>query len=437
MGSETIQSRSRQAAGTRDPGKWIGKSRSTVALPVQAEAVRWLLQGCRVQPKLDLGSPNDPCELEADRAADEIMRMTKPPARKSCPGCDNKSPRLHRSVSRLRKRSVPGTNSALHPQLVSGIQGLKGKGRRLSAPERRFFEPRFGEDFSAVRLHNDGFANQLADAINARAFVQGNDIVFGARQYQPGSRQGMTLMAHELSHVVQQQCSGSTLRRAIKFTDPVPVRDNPIKRVLSEPTLGYTLPSVKGTPLPDDYKKAGQLVFSALQPQQTTYDPQTKECRFAEFDVYFSADVTVITQATSNQWTMSMPGKDVKGLPTCHGQASVPVTMTGKPDGQTIVGLVDAFEQEHVDDLKALYGKHLEPHYQFLMGLRGQGDDASKCQESLMSSLGDKDAKAVDTFLKEWLAAVAGRDSAGGHTMKNTVKSDAGCSYVNIVTEKK
>ncbi|MCB1859388.1 MAG: DUF4157 domain-containing protein [Gammaproteobacteria bacterium] len=437
MGSEITQSKNRQFTGSKDSEKRADRSGPAKVAPGQDGVVRRLLQDGRIQPKLTLGAANDAWESEADRTAKAVMEMADPSSRGTCPACAKHRPRLRQCAGAFGTKTLPGEEPADNPRLLAGVQRLAGRGQPLSNAERRFFEPRFGEDFSGVRLHTGGFANQLADAINARAFVRGNDMVFGTSQYQPGTRQGRTLMAHELSHVIQQQGSVSTVQRAIKFTDPTPVRDNPIKRVLSEPTLGYTLPTVNGVPLPDGVQKAGQLVFSALQPKSTTYDAQTKQCRFAEFDVDFSADLTVITQAVNNQWTMNLPGKEIKGLPTCHGQAAVPVTLTGKPDGQTIVGLVDTFEQEHVDDLKVLYGKHLEPHFQFLMGLRGQGDDASKCQEGLLNALGDKDAKVVDAFLSDWLAAVAKRDAAGGHTMKNTIKSDAGCSYVNIETEKK
>jgi hypothetical protein len=110
--------------------------------------------------------------------------------------------------------------------------------------------------------------------------------------------------------------------------------------------------------------------------------------------------------------------------------------MTGKPDGQTIVDLVDQYEQEHVDDLKELYVKHLEAHFNWLMGLREQGDDSGKCQAKLMATLGNKDAVAVDAFLKEWLSAVAARDAKGGHTVKNSARAAANCASITIETSK-
>lgn len=86
----------------------------------------------------------------------------------------------------------------------SYVGGLQGKGRSLSPEERNFFEPKFGYDFSQVQLHTDAGANDSAQNINARAYTYGNNIVFGAGQYQPGSESGMHLMAHELTHVIQQ-----------------------------------------------------------------------------------------------------------------------------------------------------------------------------------------------------------------------------------------
>jgi hypothetical protein len=65
-------------------------------------------------------------------------------------------------------------------------------------------EPRFGTDFSAVRVHTDSNAQSLARSVNAQAFTVGNDVVFGAGQYAPESDSGKRLLAHELTHVIQQ-----------------------------------------------------------------------------------------------------------------------------------------------------------------------------------------------------------------------------------------
>ncbi len=86
--------------------------------------------------------------------------------------------------------------------LVSGV--LSSPGEPLDAETRRFFAARFGHDFSSVRVHADAAAAQSAHAVNALAYTVGEDIVFGAGQYAPRSRAGQRLLAHELTHVVQQ-----------------------------------------------------------------------------------------------------------------------------------------------------------------------------------------------------------------------------------------
>jgi hypothetical protein len=80
----------------------------------------------------------------------------------------------------------------------------KAGGSPLSDDVRTFMEPRFGADFSQVRVHNNGTAAQLNRKLQARAFTHGNDIFFNAGQYEPGSDSGKQLLAHELTHVIQQ-----------------------------------------------------------------------------------------------------------------------------------------------------------------------------------------------------------------------------------------
>ena len=103
----------------------------------------------------------------------------------------------------------PKSNTSAVPQVTPGvahnIHSFKGTGQPLPASERTFFEPRFGRDFSNVRVHTDNRAARTAQAINARAFTLGRDVVFGSGQFAPGAHFSRKLLAHELAHVVQQQ----------------------------------------------------------------------------------------------------------------------------------------------------------------------------------------------------------------------------------------
>jgi hypothetical protein len=101
------------------------------------------------------------------------------------------------------------------PGMESQIERLRGGGQPLPESLRAQFEPRFGQDFSDVRLHTGSDAAEAAQNIGAKAFTVGNDVAFGAAQYSPETGAGKTLLAHELTHVVQQKAgtTGPTIQR--------------------------------------------------------------------------------------------------------------------------------------------------------------------------------------------------------------------------------
>jgi Domain of unknown function (DUF4157) len=100
------------------------------------------------------------------------------------------------------------------------VTALRGGGVPLGDAHRSFFEPRFGHDFSAVRIHHDARAAQSARELGARAYTVGHDIVFGAGEFQPGSAGGRRLLAHELTHVVQQRGASAMVQRDVLQRDP-------------------------------------------------------------------------------------------------------------------------------------------------------------------------------------------------------------------------
>jgi hypothetical protein len=112
--------------------------------------------------------------------------------------------RLMRSLGVSRAGAAKG-GEALDPSLAQAIQGKRGGGDALDSTARRSLEPALGADFSGVRVHTDGEADALAGAVRADAFTTGKDIFFKDGKYQPGSSDGQKLLAHELTHVVQQR----------------------------------------------------------------------------------------------------------------------------------------------------------------------------------------------------------------------------------------
>ncbi len=159
------------------------------------------LLGGTFQAKLRINQPGDPFEREADRVAEQVMRMPAPglPHRSKKGGEEDVF--QTRSVVQRRVGGDVGTQAEV-PPVVHDV--LRSPGRPLDPATRAFFEPRFGHDFSAVRIHTDARAAESARAVNALAYTVGRDVVFGAGQYAPGTGEGQRLLAHELTHVVQQ-----------------------------------------------------------------------------------------------------------------------------------------------------------------------------------------------------------------------------------------
>lgn len=112
-----------------------------------------------------------------------------------CAECRRKRPGVQRKVTKLAV--TPSV-----PPLVNDV--LRSAGQPLDAGTRAFMEPRFGHDFGKVRVHTDERAAESARAVDAIAYTVGSSVVFGAGQYAPHTRTGKSLLAHELTHVVQQ-----------------------------------------------------------------------------------------------------------------------------------------------------------------------------------------------------------------------------------------
>ncbi|UCF91851.1 MAG: DUF4157 domain-containing protein [Desulfobacterales bacterium] len=150
--------------------------------------------GAQAQPTI--GAPDDAYEQEADRVADEVMRMPEK-------SLQHRPLKEETEELRQAKKDV-GHSPKVTPSLASKIGSTQGGGQPLSASERAFFEPRFGHDFSRVRIHTDARAAESALAVAARAYTVGQDVVFGAGTYGPATKDGRRLLAHELTHVIQQ-----------------------------------------------------------------------------------------------------------------------------------------------------------------------------------------------------------------------------------------
>ncbi len=144
----------------------------------------------RLQAKLTIGASNDPLEQEADRVADQVLAA---PVHSAVSGS---APRIQRFTGQA------AGDAGTVPASVDRV--LSGSGRPLDPALQQDLGQRFGHDFSQVRVHTDSVAEESAQDINAHAYTVGHNIVFGAGGFAPGSHEGRKLIAHELTHVVQQ-----------------------------------------------------------------------------------------------------------------------------------------------------------------------------------------------------------------------------------------
>ena len=170
-----------------------------------------------IQTKLDINKPSDEYEQEADRIAEQVMSMPKSNLQRACAcggsGPKYKSEQISQRRERLQKKQVQTdyTGQAVAPPIVHEV--LTRPGQPLHQSTRVFMESRFGHDFSQVRVHTDAKAVESVRAVNALAYTVGRHIAFGVGQYAPGTRKGQHLLAHELTHVVQQSGKQEKVQR--------------------------------------------------------------------------------------------------------------------------------------------------------------------------------------------------------------------------------
>jgi hypothetical protein len=182
------------------------------------QAVQKLIKSRALQAKLRVGQPNDIYEKEADRVAEQVMRMPDPVLQLKCAKCNGDGKKILQAKESLGQ--VPVNRDRDVPPIVDEV--LRSPGQPLDSYTRAFMEPRFGYDFSGVRMHTDAKAAKAAQAVNALAFTVGRNVVLGVREYAPDTAEGKRLLTHELTHVIQQsqgQTPNTPVKDAIKMSD--------------------------------------------------------------------------------------------------------------------------------------------------------------------------------------------------------------------------
>jgi hypothetical protein len=312
------------------------------------QAVQGLLKSGFIQAKLTIGQPGDVYEQEADRVAKQVMRMPLPSTagrkrvskydefpsiQRMCTDCEEVLQRqtynseldplvlghsaqeqLHRQPMEeeeelLQTKEVSDGTPEISPGVESQINRIRSGGQPLSQSMRDFFEPRFGQDFSRVRIHTDSNAGESANAVNALAYTVGQDIVFGGGQFAPGTHAGRRLLAHELTHVVQQAGGAPAIQRFVPCTrarmslEECPHRESGEESASRrEPMLVVYITS----------PEVGYLI--------TNFDiGESKLKASAKRDPNWPTLINAITKAGS-QW-------EILGLSDCHGEDALNILL--------------------------------------------------------------------------------------------------------------
>ena len=244
-------------SGTRgDPGPDDG---STERMPAGHEFSRISVSGettPRAGVELRVSAPGDAAEVEAENVA---QRMTRLPSAQ--PAWTSGSPGAAESVRSgsegqlLRAASTPSADAAHDVAPAAAHEALQSSGHPLEPETRDDFQQRFGHDFSRVRVHTDERAGAATQQLRARAFTHGSDIVFAPGEYAPSTQGGRTLLAHELTHVVQQaDASAGAVRQ--------------LQRAPAAPTApAGAEPAIESAEVPTADKKDEELAVGILRTQ--------------------------------------------------------------------------------------------------------------------------------------------------------------------------
>ena len=216
-----------------------------------------------VQPKFQHSGTGDRFEQEADAMADHVIH----------PGQNKTKPETGLIASSIQKKTEQGPVSS-STGTVSGLNVYQGMGSSLPGTTRRFMEGAFSADFSNVRIHTDARAAEMSHGMHARAFTYGNHIYFNANQFSPEQTEGKRLLAHELTHVLQQSNGGSPRIQRKAAPGETAESKPPVT------TMGVTLSSVefaiqgeakyKGSTPEDRLHELIRIVLRRILGEQTT-----------------------------------------------------------------------------------------------------------------------------------------------------------------------
>jgi hypothetical protein len=407
---------------------------------------------CAECEKVDKKVQREPGKKEEDkvmRAEDkkEEDKIQREPEKKEDEKLQRAEEKKEEDKIVQKKESNTGTSSS--KGVSNYVSSLNGKGQSLSPVANQFFSFRMGYDFSNVKIHTDKDAAASAKAINAKAYTTGKDVVFNEGQFDTGTTKGKKLLAHELTHVMQQDKSNAeAVDRKINYEEPTEssyVQTDPVTTVLNNPNLALTTPLINGSPIPKDTQKAGELIFKAFD-KGINLNKTNTGCRVAEPDVKVSATIAIIKKPTGDVWQGSAEGqKFASRSKACEDKGTTAVTVYIKGKGGKkaidVYNKIEANEKEHYNDLKTSSETHLKGIIDHIntFGTKtvsgSEADASKKCIELYTKHMGTKDKDAIIAFVDELKKQIADRDKkTGSHHFTPDVTID-GKDCFNVVVK--
>jgi len=222
----------------------------------------------------------------------------------------------------LQRRAAGSTQPDAAPPIVHEVLGSPGQ--PLDAQTRAYFEPRFGHDFSKVRIHNDARADKSARAVNALAYTVGRDIAFLDGEYSPRTRGGARVLAHELSHVVQQAKGGGAASQRLAVSGPNDSSEFEAERAAETALSGGPYAIRERVPQDAVQRLACDSILNA---EEAAGETEGKE-------VERQVRVDLIARLFPKTMPLAIPGASARLLRTeeCGGFQSTQIPGMGYPD---------------------------------------------------------------------------------------------------------
>jgi hypothetical protein len=340
--------------------------------------------------KLKISKPDDEHEKEAEEVSKSVTenpglkrKKFSKPSLDSAVGTMRSVGASEEQIMRYiekRKEGEMGTND-----LQEKLQSTKGSGQELEDETRGEMESKMGADLSGVKIHTDNNAHEMAEGINAKAFTHGQDIYFKQGNYNTNSGEGKQLLAHELTHTVQQRGSEEKIQR-YTWQDPNYTYENPLKEILTGSSPGLTeqvINNRKNLPL-----------ISLIWPIQENIDMQQTQAGFkaqikSDYTITLGSDVRVASDPDTDEgWTFTFdPSKKFPNNASLQGITSILGVMKDPVNNQNFIKRVKDGELQHVAELKRLGNTYLKRIESQMTTISAEGTTAQEAATALTGKI--------------------------------------------------